>query len=646
MTTSRKVLTCYVCALLVLLLSLPAWAAQDDPAHGTASAGNSGSGYSSSYPETWFSLQVAASLRLSSADKAVSRYRKKGFDSFYRYEDTGSKGMWYRIYIGRYPTKEEAKDVSAALIEQKIVDGFILRKMSAGQDDGYIVDMQVDEEATYTPVETDVPEPTQTASGPDLNETDSTAMKPPVVRLSLIDAIRYGLEGNREIHVFSYEPKQALADIEKSESVYDAHLFADATFRRDPDLETSDTDIVTDDETTGRLGIGKPLKTGGTLSTYLEVKNSDSNNRATERTYKHTVAPTIELKQPLLNNIGSKKERTAIKIANYQSNISNAEFRQKAIEVAIKITREYWKLYLYKELVDINQKNLDSAEEVLRREDERFTKGISQRLDVERARSNAQIRRSTLLNSVEEYALTMERLKLVLNHDTLNIASDSSVLPADQPKISPVKVEESETIAKALDNRPEIIKAREQLMIQKADQDLAAHQKLPSLDFIGRYSVSGYGDELGDAWDDVSMDDDDAWEVGLQFKWAFGNRSAKSSYKKKTLTRMQASAQIKRITDDVKLEVKQVLKRLATLKDKIQADMAAKKAAEKAVTGEFTRFDIGATSNEELLRAQDLLALTSRSLATSIAEYNIAIHELTRVQGLLPDGISMDAVGR
>jgi hypothetical protein len=64
------------------------------------------------------------------------------------------------------------------------------------------------------------------------------------------------------------------------------------------------------------------------------------------------------------------------------------------------------------------------------------------------------------------------------------------------------------------------------------------------------------------------------------------------------------------------------------------------------VEGEFTRFDIGGTTNEELLRAQDLLAVTSRSLATAIVEYNIAIYELARVQGLLPEGITMDAVGR
>jgi outer membrane protein TolC len=647
MTTSRKVFTWSVCSLLILLLSLSASAAQDDPVRVPASAGDSGSRPSPLNPEKWYSLQVEASVRLHLAEDAVSRYKNKGLDSFYRYEDAGDKGMWYRIYIGRYPTKAQAKDAAADLIAQKIVDGFVLRKVSFDQEIGYTVDTQTDE-GDLADLKTEEQRLTvqQADSGPDLHGADRTAMKAPVVRLSLVDAIRYGLEGNREIDVFSYDPKQAQTQIVSAESVYDTRLFADATLRRDPKLESSATDIVTEDEMTTRAGIRKPLKTGGTISTYLEMKKSDVNNSAIERTYKNTVAPTVELNQPLLNNIGAKEQQTAIKIANHQANISTEAFRQKVIEVSNQIAIVYWKLYLYKELVAINQKNLDMAEEVHRRESERFTKGISQRLDVDRAKSNAQIRRSTWLDSVEQYHLAMDRLKLMLNQGPLNIDTDSSVHPVERPRISPVKVEESKVIAKALDNRPELIKARKQLMIHKVDEELAAHQKLPTLDIVGRYSVSGYGDEMGDAWDDVSMDEDDYWEVGLQFEWAFGNRQARSGHKNKTLARMQANAQIKRIADDIKLEVKQILKRLETLEAEIKANMSAKGAAEKVVEGEFTRFDLGATSNEELLRAQDLLAVTSRSLSRAIVDYNIAFHELERVQGILPEGIAVDAVDR
>jgi len=134
--------------------------------------------------------------------------------------------------------------------------------------------------------------------------------------------------------------------------------------------------------------------------------------------------------------------------------------------------------------------------------------------------------------------------------------------------------------------------------------------------------------------------------VGLQFEWAFGNRSAKSQYRKKSLGRLQANAQLKRVKDEIKLDVKQVLHRLATARGEIEANRSAKEAAEKVVEGEFTRFDIGQTSNEELLRAQDLLAMTSRSFARAVADYNTTIQEYTRAQGVLPEGVSIEEVVR
>ena len=183
-------------------------------------------------------------------------------------------------------------------------------------------------------------------------------------------------------------------------------------------------------------------------------------------------------------------------------------------------------------------------------------------------------------------------------------------------------------------------------MIRKVDEDLAANQRLPKLDAFGRYGVSGYGEDFRGAIDDVSLNEDNVWAVGLNFEWAIGNRSADSQYRKKRLKRLQSNAQLERLEDDIKLDIKEVLQRIATSRGEIEASRLAKDAAEKVVEGEFTRFDIGQTSNEELLRAQDLLAVTSRSFYRAIADYNIALHDLTRAKGGLPDGVTIEDATR
>ena len=43
---------------------------------------------------SWFAIQVSALPDLSRVQNEVSRLRDKGYDPYYRFEDTGSKGIY------------------------------------------------------------------------------------------------------------------------------------------------------------------------------------------------------------------------------------------------------------------------------------------------------------------------------------------------------------------------------------------------------------------------------------------------------------------------------------------------------------------------------------------------------------------------
>ena len=468
----------------------------------------------------------------------------------------------------------------------------------------------------------------------------------PTVRLSLLEAIRYSLEGNQDIQVVSYTPKQAREEVANAESVYDPSVFADSSYRRQPNLQSSVEDIVMEDTGVIQAGLRKPLPTGGSLSTYLETRYENLVDAEFSRTYRNIFAPTIEIRQPLLKNLGSKKEKAAIQIANLQASISEQEFRQKVIEIATKVSRVYWQLYLYRALVKIDQENLDMAEEVYRRETVRLSQGISKELDVQRARSNAQARRNSLLQSKQSLRVVMDQLKLLLNRSNLTIDSKADVIPVEEPQLEPIAVDEIQIIDTALVGRPEIKKALQELEIRKAEEDLSAHQRFPSLDVFGRYSLSGYGKDFSGAVDGTNLNNDDAWAVGLSFEMPIGNHSAEAVYRKKLLGRKQASAQVGRERDQIKLDVKQVVLAIFYANGEIDSTKLAMEAAEKVVAGEFARFDIGQTTNEELLRAQDLLAVTSRNFMRAVVDYNIALAELARAQGTIPQGVSITEARR
>jgi outer membrane protein TolC len=666
LTIPKNVVSGLLTVLILLSSAIAVNAETEHPVSKTGTVDDNGDGQLQQMADR-YTIQVAAYKTLPEVEKGFSRLRDKGCNPFCRRENIDGKGKWYRVYSGTYATREKARVAAGHLVKRQVVDDYTVRKLDAKGNYVFAADLKAENQRAPVKIHPSGPAANgtralqkkmppdgaplklaQAASGsnpyPQPSEGAQTEMT--AVRLSLNDAIRFSLEGNREIGVVSYEPKQAQEDVKGAQSVYDPLLFSDASFRRDPNLESSVNDIVTEDNGLSRTGVRKPLQTGGSLSAYLETRYGDLNNAEFDRVYKNLVAPTLELRQPLLNNLGGKKEKTAIKIANYQVNISKEELRQKVIETANNVAKVYWKLYLFKELIAINQQNLDMAEEIYRRESERLARGISQQLDVERARSNVHSRRSTLLTSQEEYRVTMDRLKLLLNWKQLRIDSDYDVIPVQTPRTEPLSVDEMEAIETALKDRPEVIKAKQELKIRQAGEELALNQRLPKLDAFGRYGVSGYGEDFGAAVDDVSFNEDNVWEVGINFEWAIGNRSAKSQYQKNKLKRLQAKSQIESLEDDIKLDIKQVLQRITTSRGEIEATRLAREAAGKVVEGEFVRFDIGQTSNLELLRAQDLLAVTSRSYLRALTDYNIALHELSRAQGALPEGVTIEEARR
>jgi len=464
------------------------------------------------------------------------------------------------------------------------------------------------------------------------------------VRLSLFDAIRHGLEKNQEIRVVAFTPQQAREGLADAESVYDPEFFTAGTFQRDPNLQSSITRVVMEDDSLVQTGIRKPLGTGGSVSGALAMNYGDLINAEVDRTYKYTFAPTFEIRQPLLKNIGGREEKAAIKIANYQVGISNEAFRKKVIDIATRITRSYWQLYLLRDYVVIDRQNFEMAEEVYRRENVRVKQGLSQQLDVERARSRAESRRGNLIKSKERLQVGMDQLKLLINWSNVSIDSDVHISPTDEPDTTPLDVNEKAVMEKAFQQRPELMQAKQRVGIRKVEEDLSEHLKLPTLDVFGRYAVSGYGREFSTAVDNTAVSDDDAWAAGVNFEYPIGNRSNAAKARRKRLARRQSEEQVDRLRNQIKQEIKEVLVSIEHARDNIRSTQTARESARNVVEGEFTRFDIGQTTNVELLRAQDLLAATSRSYIRAIVDYNIALAELKRVQGELPPGLSIEGL--
>lgn len=79
--------------------------------------------------ETVITIQVSSFRRMKGAAQAVSTLKRHGVEAFSRYEAVSGKGMWHRVYIGRFGTRQDAKKMASKLKAQGIISTYWIKAL-------------------------------------------------------------------------------------------------------------------------------------------------------------------------------------------------------------------------------------------------------------------------------------------------------------------------------------------------------------------------------------------------------------------------------------------------------------------------------------------------------------------------------------
>ncbi len=95
---------------------------QKPPAEPPATSGGGGPGVGSA--TTMYAVHVASYRKLEQANQDLANLRKHGYEGRAVRTDLESKGIWYRVYVGSYPTKEAAEQARAVIVKLPGYDAF------------------------------------------------------------------------------------------------------------------------------------------------------------------------------------------------------------------------------------------------------------------------------------------------------------------------------------------------------------------------------------------------------------------------------------------------------------------------------------------------------------------------------------------
>lgn len=435
----------------------------------------------------------------------------------------------------------------------------------------------------------------------------------------LDSALRQAVKANREF-------------LSRRESLYQQGLsYSLSRFSFGPQLNAtvsglwSSQDLGSDQsEIGGSFGVSQILPTGGTLSLTSSANavwpfgsSSFSNN------YSSSVGAS--LRQPLLRGAGYEASHEGLTQAERGLVYSIREFELFRENFTITVARTFFSLVSQQQTLAIEDTNYQGAVFDRRKAEALHQVDRNTEQEVFRSRRREIEAQDALIAARASYDRALDEFKILLGLPTTALIDVVDV----EPPYESVRVEEKSAVAAARHNRLDIQTQREQVEDSERALRLAENGLLPNLDLTASYRLFGSGPQAYDA-------DPDIWSssVGLNFEIPLQRKSERNSYRFAQIALEQARRGLTQRLDQLDLEVRDALRNLKSIEDRIELQREQIVREQGAVTVSEIRYESGKLDNRDLLEARQALVNAQNALIRLKVDHFIARLSLLRDMGL------------
>lgn len=504
------------------------------------------------------------------------------------------------------------------------------------------------------------------------------------VSLTLRDAIMMALENNRDIEIERTNVQMNEYDLRASKGVFD------------PVLNIS---LASDRRTTPVASLlaggdgGKLLTTGLTGSANMSQrlqKNGSSwqalfdNNRSTTQNLFNDLNPqyqstlNLTFTQPLLRNRTIDAARRQLKIASRRLDISDSQFRQRAIDIIAQVQRAYWDLIFARRDFDIKRESLNIGQQQLARNERLVEAGTLAPSDVISTKVDIERRKDEMEAATESVQRAENSLKNLMLQPASTEMWNSVLEPVEEPQVSQGEaIPLTDAIRLAHENRPEIRQLNLRREVNDTDAEFFTNQTKPQVDLFATYATIGLAgnprttinpifasnillrdriDQLsrlaglpplpvtaaggipeafvGGYWQsfgNVLKNNFRVYRFGVNINLPLWNRTAQAQLGRALVEGRQIDVQKQRVLQQVEVEVRNALQSVETAKRRVEAAKNSRANAELQLQSEERKFEAGQSTNFLILDRQNALIAARGREVRALVDYNKAVAELQRV---------------
>jgi HAE1 family hydrophobic/amphiphilic exporter-1 len=415
-------------------------------------------------------------------------------------------------------------------------------------------------------------------------------------------------------------------------------------------------------------------------TTFDNLRNSTSNPFVGLNPF-YSSQLRFGITQPLLRFRDIDASRAELLIARKQTDISATEYELRLIAVVNAVQQSYWALVAARQDVAVRRDAVRLAEEQLARDQRRIDVGNLAPVELAGTRAELERRRDSYLASVGIVTEAENQLKQLLSPQRDNPIWNNEILPADAGSVTTPSVGSLEdAVQTALARRPEPKLVDMQVDITAVNQRLNESLRLPQVDLVAGFTLSGLGgtqapppsffssvdtnlynrvsvlsqsqgldpitppaiglrplpDELvggyGANLSNLFGGSYRTWQVGLNVDFNLRNRRAEAGIAQNRLAGQRLRLQRAQTEQAIQAEVRNALQALDVARQRIRAAEASVAAAQERLASETRLFENGESTDFLVLTRQNELAdsrlreVVSRlDLNRALARFDLAL---------------------
>ena len=482
----------------------------------------------------------------------------------------------------------------------------------------------------------------------------------PIVRLTLDDAVKAALDHNLDIAVQRLNPEINDIAYASIASVYHPSLTSTIGPQSASVLPTNQTTLgsagsatpVTDTMTFNG-GVAQNVPWGGGAFT-ASLNNFKRTSTVNTVTYNPLFQSTWSLGyvQPLLRNFRIDSTRQQLLVTKLSRDISDVQLRATITNTLSNVRNAYWDYVFAVQSVDVARQSVALATQLVKDNQTRVEVGTMAPIDVVQAQSQAATQQQNLVTAQGAMRTAELALKRLIVSGTQDPNWNVQIDPTDRPDFRAEPIDIEAAVRRALSERTDVEIAKKTVAQNDVTLKFLGDQLKPQIDLQANYGFQGLGGTqlvksttqlggssttiipggIGDTFNTLFTNAYPTWTTQLVVSYPLGLSTQKANVSRARVQISQVQAQLKQVELQVATDVTNAAINVQSGVERVQASQAAREFAQKTLEAEQSKFEVGMSTNYNVILAQRDLATAQSNELQSVLNYRKSLVELERLQ--------------